>query len=199
MYLPKISIIPGNANNLTCDLGITKIRAESWQFLPYKDCPQFVWGDDRTFGFFRSLNPFAYLSNYFLEKTQIQDPSYINKLKEFLFQSNPEILICHSMGCLFLANYLRTNELPKSVKKIILLQADLSWQKEFNTDIPIICSYCFLDYTLWISAVLNQYIPIGVFGSKQVKSKFVWLRGPQFHAMITNQDKAIYGLINEAK
>ncbi len=39
---PKIAITPGNANNLTCNFGLYQIRAEDWQFLPYRGCLQLV-------------------------------------------------------------------------------------------------------------------------------------------------------------
>lgn len=191
----KIAIIPGNANNLTCNFGFGKVRAEYREFLPYKGCPQLIWGDDRTFAIFQSVNPFAYLKNYLHEKKQIQDPNYIETLNKFLYQHKPEILICHSMGCLYLANYLKINQLPKSIIKIVCIQGDACRKTVFNTTVPVISGFCFWDYTLWFSALINKYLPIGLFGSSTVLNYFMFLSPPNPHKTATNNHQTISKLI----
>ncbi len=119
------------------------------------------------------------------------------KLKEFFSHNNPEIVMCHSMGCQFLANYLQTNLLPSSVRKIILLQGDTSRLTQFNTTVPIISSYCYWDYTLWVSVILNRYLPIGLVGSKTVNNKFLVLLQLQPHAQVTNQITMINKMIDQ--
>lgn len=114
-----------------------------------------------------------YIDLYKREKIKSLAESTQKTLDEFIKKNNPEIIVCHSMGCFLLLNYLEKYELSNSVKKIFLVQGDFDKKhKIINPEIikrieenklRIVNVYCPWDTTLMLSPLVNKLIvPAGL-------------------------------------
>lgn len=114
-----------------------------------------------------------YIDLYRREKSKAVAESTQDSLRKMIDDNNPEIIVCHSMGCFLLLNYLEKNKLNKSVRKIFLVQGDFSRKHQIeNKDIlkgieennlRIINVYCPWDTTLMVSPFVNRLtLPAGL-------------------------------------
>lgn len=151
--------------------------------LDSKDAVFFRWFKVYNFSFLQTLNPWTHVKLYLTEKKDVAKNEIIEELNKTITQEKPEIIICHSMGSLLLKNYLEKNTLPDSVKKIVLVQADIPHNSSFNTSIKITDFFCFWDPSLICSLFINRSIPAGLFGLKSPSRNvfFPLLRLPNIH------------------
>jgi hypothetical protein len=108
-----------------------------------------------------------YIDLYKREKQKAVSPELQKKLYQTIEKENPEIIVCHSMGCYLLLNYLEKYTLNPSVKKIFLVQGDFDKKYKIqNPDIlnriekntlRIINVYCPWDTTLITSPFVNNF------------------------------------------
>jgi len=129
----------------------------------------FRWGEKRRLSVFDAVNPFSYLSLYRVERQKARDVELLHSLQETLQKTKPTQIICHSMGCYLLIQYLQRFQLPESVKKITFLQADCSLgdleslsAKKTLMHVKFQHIYSFFDYTLWTSSLLHRTIRAGL-------------------------------------
>jgi hypothetical protein len=138
----------------------------------------FIWS--QIYYFFNSdielnINIPLYLKAYFKEKKYIQTDKALELLKEKITAEKPQILICHSAGCeyliLMLNKYINVDF--SFIEEIRFYNNDASSQLKLRNskiiekikskNLRIWHNYCFYDYTLWISILLNFRIPQGLF------------------------------------
>ncbi|MEK7473355.1 MAG: hypothetical protein AAB668_01325 [Patescibacteria group bacterium] len=134
----------------------------------------FRWDIKESASFFQSINPFYTWNVYRREKKIANDPDTYRKLHAFLMAEEPELIVCHSMGCFLFLAYLAHEKLPTSVRRIIFNQADVpSIGVTLSTEIEerirkgalsITNTFCFWDTTLWFSAVIHGSIKAGLVG-----------------------------------
>jgi hypothetical protein len=151
-----------------------------------KEAYVFNWKEDYHISIFQFIQKPHYL--YFLEKEKAESNSLLKKLNKELQEKQPVNIVCHSMGCFLLLNYLEKYDLPKSVKKIVFTQGDFQTKRKLeNSDlikrvkegeITFLNIYCWWDFTLAYSGFLNGYIPSGLFGWKNssINNKFFPLK-----------------------
>ena len=71
------------------------------------------------------------------------------------------------MGARLLQNYLKNYDFPNTVKRAILIQADIPSITLFNkSNVPLYNLYCPWDPTLFTSMLINLYLPAGLIGLK---------------------------------
>jgi hypothetical protein len=120
----------------------------------------------------RSFNPFYSLRIYRRERALVEKQETHEALSYFLEREQPEIIVCHSMGCYLLLKYFEKNLLPTSVHTILFTQADVD-PKEFvlpqvyenairDKRLRFINSYCLWDPTLIISALVSASSRMGL-------------------------------------
>jgi hypothetical protein len=138
----------------------------------------FVWHHEIESEIFQYFNPFYVYKNLYITEKEKSVSTDIQKQLTFELQSQkPEIIVCHSLGCYLLLNYLDKYNLPASVKKIFLVQGDFSTnysltnpdliKKLENKELEIINCYCPWDPILHISKLTSvSYRPAGVYGFK---------------------------------
>lgn len=136
----------------------------------------FRWDLKESASFFQSLNPFYTWSIYRREKRVASDVETYHRLHDFLTREQPEILICHSMGCFLFLEYLKHEKLPTSVRRVVLNQADIpagsmtlphAIKDRVQTGtLHFINTFCFWDPTLWLSAIMSVSIKAGLIGLK---------------------------------
>jgi hypothetical protein len=66
----------------------------------------FPWGLKKEVSVFCLLNPFFLLNFYRAEKKIAADPNTLLRLKKFIEFEQPEEIICHSLGCFMMNNFL---------------------------------------------------------------------------------------------
>jgi hypothetical protein len=136
------------------------------------------------------------------------------KLAEFLNAEQPEVVVCHSMGCFLFSEYLKRENLPESVRHVIYNQADLPWSGTgFSKEIIervragkliITNTFCFWDPTLWSAVFAGGSIRAGLFGMRSpwVRNKFFALfrpfnihtaaiRSPRFRDLVLRMSRGI--------
>jgi hypothetical protein len=129
---------------------------------------------------YSALNPITQLRLYHLERSKTERSQEHERLFQSFLEKQPSIIITHSSGARLLLNYLKTYKLPDSVKKIILVQADISqteWEScRLPTQVEWRNYWCWWDQALITSMILNQYIPMGLFTRDHICSQFYPLR-----------------------
>lgn len=85
----------------------------------------FRWGMEGDASFWEALNPWFHLKLYERERVMAGGFAVQQRLAHFLEEERPEVIVCHSMGCYLLWEYLRRFELPSSVETVIFQQADI--------------------------------------------------------------------------
>lgn len=150
----------------------------------------FRWDIQEEASFLRSMNPLYTLDIYRRELTIAKSTETYKRLAEFLANEQPEVIVCHSMGCFLFAEYLKREELPKSVKHIIYNQADLPWSgpgfsKEIVErvragELVITNTFCFWDSTLWSALFTGGSLRAGLFGMRSpwIRNRFFALLRP---------------------
>jgi len=116
-----------------------------------------------------------YRSLYEDERARTQDPEIHRALAEFLRAEQPERIVCHSMGCVLLWEYLRrSGALPPSVRHVVFVQADLPRSPEALPEETVRAFTggtarlhnlsCCWDPTLLLSSVLHREVRAGIAG-----------------------------------
>ncbi len=132
----------------------------------------FFWDIEKKYSFLQSINPFENFNLYKSEKQKASSPELLSTLHQTFNKNMPDTVICHSLGCYLFLQYINKYSLPNTVKKIIFIQGDISSKSVINNHalqmlikkrpVIVINTYCPWDYNLWGSAILNQYLPIGL-------------------------------------
>ena len=132
----------------------------------------FSWGIRQDKNWKNIANAAQYLELYRREKSLAQNKYMMLELDKAIKETQPEIIVCHSMGAFLLENYCETYELSGCVKKIVFSQADirsipnLEKQLELNPNLKLYNYYCGWDPALNTSLVLNLSRPAGLYGIK---------------------------------
>lgn len=85
----------------------------------------FRWGIEGDASFWESLNPWFSWKLYERERSIASGFALQQRLANYLEQEQPEVIVCHSLGCYLLWEQLQRFELPSSVKTIVFQQADI--------------------------------------------------------------------------
>lgn len=145
----------------------------------------YIWCENTIrLGLLESFNPFIYQKIYRQDKTKATSDENFQKLHDFLIQEQPEILVCHSLGCHMILSYLEHYQLPGSVKKVFLIQADIPHNRKIpQIHATIYNVFCYWDVTLVLSMVVNLYIPAGLIGLKNCQNNifFPLYKRPNLH------------------
>lgn len=125
-------------------------------------------------------SPLTQLKLYYQERIKTQSPAEHERLYQVLTDGEPKVIITHSSGARLLMNYLKSYSLPESVKKVILVQADISPKEWQECNLPPEVAYknfwCWWDQALISSMILNRYIPWGLYSNDRTYSQFYALR-----------------------
>ncbi len=134
----------------------------------------FDWGIRRHFTLTEQLNPLKTITLYKDEKNLAKSKDLLSSLDRQLQVARPSTIVCHSLGAYLFLNYLKTHSLPKYIKHIFFVQADipdnLLENLSKNSSLKVSNIYCPWDYKLWGSFLLNRRVPIGI---KRAKTKGV--------------------------
>lgn len=139
----------------------------------------FEWGVRDSASFFQSLNPFYTWNIYRREKRMASDKETYQRLRDFLMREQPEVVICHSMGCFLFLEYLKHQQLPTSVRRVLFNQADIPStptipptveERIRSSSLSLANTYCPWDPTLWLSSIVSVSVKAGLVG---VRHSFV--------------------------
>ena len=126
----KYLLIHGFGTKVNYDLGFFQYPPTE-DFLAWKDLIKsgeakiFSWGIRQSKTFKNVLNPLPYLQLYKAELKLANNKYMLEELNKTIVATQPEIIVCHSMGSYLLENYCGSFELPNSVTKIVFSQADI--------------------------------------------------------------------------
>lgn len=126
----------------------------------------FRWDRTETLSFWRALSPMTYLSVYRNEREQIRSEETHAALEAFLRAEQPRVVVCHSMGCALLLAYLERHSLPKSVRHVVMIQADVPNDARIPGigDVALHNLYCPWDPTLFASMLYHRAVRAGQSG-----------------------------------
>jgi pimeloyl-ACP methyl ester carboxylesterase len=130
----------------------------------------FSWYQEEKHSLFDFLNTKLHYQTYKKEKAAASSDKVLHKLKKFLDQEQPTTVVCHSLGALVFLNYLQKYSPVPSIKKVVLVQADIPDTREIPsnpTKITFINAYCPWDPALLYSWFFHRYKPAGLTGWKQ--------------------------------
>jgi hypothetical protein len=171
----KYLLIHGFGTKVNYDLGFYKYPPTE-DFLAWKEdiglgnAKIFSWGIRQEKNWRNVLSPLPYLELYKREKSLVKNKYLLLELHKAIEETNPEIIVCHSMGCFLLENYCGLHNLPKSVQKIVFSQGDIvripNLEKQLgqNPKLKLENYYCGWDQALLTSVSVNLYKPAGLFG-----------------------------------
>lgn len=130
------------------------------------DADVFHWGIHRDLSFIESLNPFSYLKLYRDEEVLAHSPETQEKLFRYMEASQPEHIICHSMGCRLLLLTMNRFIVPSSVRSITFLQADIDSRPPSYalrpTNYVLHHYFCPWDPSLLASSILHGSVRLGM-------------------------------------
>lgn len=131
----------------------------------------FRWTAEQKPSFFASLNPLFYREYYRQERQKAQDIVTLRDLHRVIDESQPRVIVCHSMGCYLLLQYVLRFNLAPSVKKVVFIQADCSVKEMKQSNIAseaakLINVYRFFDPSLWISTMYHRTLRMGLYAPK---------------------------------
>ncbi|MEK9155496.1 MAG: hypothetical protein AAB839_02495 [Patescibacteria group bacterium] len=193
--MPSAIIIHGYATGLGIPLlrkpfgnhaGFVALNEQvtSGEILPFR------WSIDRSLSVWQSINPWTYLQLYRDEEKLVEDQKTQSNLANFFHQSPAKIIIAHSLGCRLLLGTINNFELPKHIKRIIFLQADVYDRTVISRDdilvrleegsLVIENYHCFWDPSLFTSSMIHRNLRAGLTGWEQpgVQNIFVPLLKP---------------------
>jgi len=198
--MSKIVLIHGYAVDLTTPFfrspfGPSASFSAFDEIVTSKEAVVFPWGIERQVNLFQILNPFFLINHYEDEKFLAQARETHERLREFLEHEQPEIIICHSLGCFLLNNYLKNFTLLKSVRAIVVSQSD---DTVFPTSISVHNLYCPWDPTLIVSSIYNKKWRAGLRPARQnnVRDIFFPLYLPINLHTSAIRDKKLIKLVN---
>jgi len=166
----KTVLIPGFAVGLTTPIfrpgfGVSAGFSAWKKPITAGEAAVFYWGINRQVNLWQILNPFFLRDHYEDEKILAQATETFERLRVFLEQAQPTKIVCHSMGGFLLNQYCKKFSLPSSVKKIFLVQSDLSIKDKINfpvDDLSVYNIFCPWDPTLLISWLYNRVWRVGL-------------------------------------
>lgn len=160
-----------------------------YELIQRKSVKIFAWHQEENHSPFYFFNPLNHYKVYKKEKSAAKSEALFSQLNEFLNKEQPQTLVCHSLGALLLLNYIQHHNLPASVKKVVLVQADVpadltqivtssSLNKLMSTT-TVLNIYCPWDPALITSKVLHHYTPAGLtnLNFPKIKNKMIPLFG----------------------
>lgn len=177
------SCIPANGGFYTFDPEIE--RGEAYAFVWSVEYPRSGW------------KPWI-LSHqqklYFLEQRATESEDLQRRLMREIEEQKPTVIIAHSLGARLLHTALIRGEwqLPPSVERIVLCQADVPQWTYQGENLIVEVYHCWWDIALWSSAFLNRRVSIGLLPNRQssVQSRFRGLyRGWNLHQDIWRDEK----------
>jgi Serine hydrolase len=128
------------------------------------------WGIPFHIGY----NIFKSLELYNLEQRKAFQPETVRTLKTDIHKKQPEIVVCHSMGCQLFLNYMQSHDLPDTTKHIIFVQPDFDasqvvqnksiFKKLSVGQVTISVIHCWWDPSLIISNIINKNKRAGLYG-----------------------------------
>lgn len=130
----------------------------------------FSWGLTEPLSLKQFFNPFFIYAFYRRERALAEDPQTLDRLKVFLESEQPRVIICHSMGAFLLARYLKRHFLPSSVKRVLLVQADIDTNEDVATPVSLTNVFCPWDSTLAFSSLLHVRPRAGLVGLRQANN-----------------------------
>jgi Serine hydrolase len=152
-----------------------------WKDIALGKVYMYEWGIQKQPTLEQTINPLFYLERYKTENKLIKTHVFQNDLNQKLLENQPKIIICHSMGCKVLLEYLENFELTHSVQKIIFMNADTSpklttkqnlvIKNLIQKNIKIENCFCPWDETLWVSSLANFEIRAGLFGYQKINKE----------------------------
>ena len=113
----KFLLIHGFATKVNYDLGFWKYPPTT-DFLAWGnaifegDAKIFSWGIKQDKNWKNILNVLQYWDLYKREKSLAANKYQLLELKKTIDETNPEIIVCHSMGAFLFENYCELYDLP---------------------------------------------------------------------------------------
>lgn len=159
----------------------------------------FVWAKERPLSDWDRYNPLTLLKTYDQDLLAIQERQLYEKLKQELEEVQPKAIVAFSLGGQVLLNYLKANSLPKSVKKVVTMQADITHSQLEETELTAHFEthphlewqnfHCWWDMALWFSSLKEGEPKIGLTGSSHphIKNSFTPLtKIPAVHTSLAH-------------
>lgn len=165
------------------------------------DASVFPWGIAQELPWWKLLDVRELWDVYKKELHMAQSEHVHEALREFLDQKQPNAIVCHSMGCTLLAEYLKHFSLPASVKSVVFVQADFPADQEIPTDISIHHIYCPWDPTLLLSSIVQGRLRAGLtstINAKKMTSHLVPLVRPWNLHTSSIRDERLFEILDEA-
>ncbi|MCX6715079.1 MAG: hypothetical protein NTX72_04670 [Candidatus Uhrbacteria bacterium] len=170
--MSKIVLLHGFAVHLTAPIvrpafGPSASMSAFDELVSTGEARVFPWGIAKRVKPWQLLNPLLIQQLYQDEYKLIQSLELQRTLQLFLEREKPSMIVCHSMGCSLLQNYLEKFTLPSSIKSIVLVQSDLAATKKLRTNVTLHHLYCPWDPTLLLSSLVSNHLRAGLCKSKQ--------------------------------
>ncbi len=186
LYEKRIVLIHGFGTSVPSELiatvtkGVLKFEQEDKGFKAFNEL--ISQGNAKVFSWNEAFNAkelkeYAsvqkYIDLYYREKKKALSDNLQSTFTAFIEKEQPEVIVAHSMGCYLVLGYLDKFDLPKSVKKIFLIQGDFDKKYELknkaiikrieNDDLRLINIFCPWDTTLIFSPFINKLVlPAGL-------------------------------------
>lgn len=135
----------------------------------------FRWDIPRKLHLMETINPIVNVRHYKKELDKARSKETHQALQQVLDDTKPDTIICHSAGSFLLYSYLETYTLPSSVTKIVFIQSNIARNcpipeylisKLNQKQITMLNLYCYWDQALWSLFLVDRYIALGLWGSK---------------------------------
>ena len=158
-------------------------------------CTMFDWRISRPSSIVDSILHLTPLTLYFKEKKLTESGKLQYRLHQKIESDKIVTITAHSMGCRLVLNMIQNIGLPKSVKQILFVAADIPHKIDLDfvpNNITLISVFCPWDQELPWSQLLNWYIPAGLWGfkEKRVHNIFVpYFKGWDLHHGILKQQE----------
>ncbi len=133
----------------------------------------FVWSLEYPRHWWTPWSVYHQWKLYRLEQQYVESHQLHKRLIQQLIDTQPRVIIAHSMGTKLLHNALKYNSqaLPSSVKYIVLCQADLIQWDVCIKGVQVISMHCWWDLSLWCSTLLSGTIPLGLMESPKSRTQ----------------------------
>lgn len=139
----------------------------------------FRWDQVYDFIVKEAINPNSYVEVYRKERKLIHSTEMQKGLYNKILTFEPEVIVCHSLGCELLLKTLRSSStLPPFIKKIAFSQADISHNASIprlvkkriqEGELSLINYYCPWDILLMASTFMNKRPRSGLKGHKDTR------------------------------
>lgn len=132
----------------------------------------FDWSEELQVPLKKTVSIRHYLRHYYHERQKSTRDDVHAQLHSYLERKRPKVILCHSLGCELLLQYLQRYQQPSSVKQVVFLHADVSVSSIVEhrklhdllqkKQITLTNYYCPWDYVLVISSILHRKIRGGL-------------------------------------